>query len=410
MSDPLSFLDTELDSLNVQGLLRANISLDGPPGPRVQRGGRTLVNFSSNDYLGLAFDPRVRHGAAAAALAFGGGAAASRLLGGDLPIHRELEAAIAELKGTAAALLFPSGLQANLGTIAALVGEGDAVFSDALNHASIIDGCRLARAQRYIYRHLDLDDLEGQLRQSAAERKLVISESLFSMDGDVAPLADLCALVERHGALLMIDEAHATGVHGDGAGLCRELGVADRVHVQMGTLGKALGAAGAYVAGERRLVEFLINKARSYIFTTAPAPASCGAALAAIAIVRSPEGTDLRATLKRSAARLASALRAAGLPLIGGERQLMAVRAGTPEQAVAASALLETRGFLVRAVRPPTVRAGTSRLRLCVSAGHAEAEIDALVCALGELLGPARRAVGSGLQSEVRATRAQELP
>lgn len=382
----LAFLDQELSALSTAALLRENISLEGPVGARVKRGGRTLLNFSSNDYLSLANHPGVKQAAAATALEQGAGAGASRLLGGDLPIHRALEAALAEFKGTEAALLFASGSLANLGIIPALVGAQDAVFSDALNHASIIDGCRLSRADRFIYRHLDLAQLTEQLGASHAHRKLIVSESLFSMDGDVAPLAALCDLAERFDALLMIDEAHATGVHGEGVGLCRALGIDQRVPIQMGTLGKALGSAGAYVAGERRLVQFLLNRARTYVFSTAPSPASCGAALEALRLVRTPEGRSRRKQVLARAAELAAAIRLQGLPLIGGESQLMAVAVPDPGHAVATSAALEADGFLVRAVRPPTVPEGASRLRICVAADHSAADVAALAKTLAHRL------------------------
>jgi 8-amino-7-oxononanoate synthase len=378
--DRLAFLDQELEELRKQGLLRFNVSIDSPQGATVLRAGRRLVNFSSNDTLSLAAHPAVRQGAADAALDYGGGAGASRLLGGDLLIHRELEAVLAELKGTEGALLFQSGTHANCGTIPALVDKGDAVFSDALNHASIVDGCRLSRAQRFIYRHVDLAQLETLLA-TPARRKLIVTESLFSMEGDVAPLAELCDLADRHGALLMVDEAHSTGVYGEGAGICRELGVDGRVHVQMGTLGKALGASGAYVAGEARLVNFLVNRARSYIFTTALPPAACGAALAAVALVRSQEGKLRRQAVQRNAALLAAELRGHGLT-VGGERHLLGVELGDPERTVRASDALEREGFLVRAIRPPTVPPGTSRLRLAVAADHTEAEIRAAAAAI----------------------------
>jgi 8-amino-7-oxononanoate synthase len=379
--DRLAFLDSELDELRRHGLLRLNVSIDSPPGPTVVRAGRRLVNFSSNDTLSLAAHPAVRQGAANAALAYGGGAGASRLLGGDLVVHRELEAVIAELKGTEGALLFPSGYHANCGTIPALAGEGDAIFSDALNHASIVDGCRLSRARRFVYRHGDLEHL-GSLLQTPARRKLVITESLFSMEGDVAPLAALCDLADRHGALLMVDEAHATGVYGEGAGLCREAGIDARVAVQMGTLGKALGACGAYVAGEARLVRYLLNRARSYIFTTALDPASCGAALAAIALVRDDEGHRLREAVRRNGALLATELIAHGLTVLGGDHHLMAVVLGDPLRAVQASQALDREGFFIRAVRPPTVAAGTSRLRIAVAAGHTEEQVRVAAAAI----------------------------
>jgi 8-amino-7-oxononanoate synthase len=386
---PAAFWDEELLALEQRDLLREPVPIDGLPGPRVVRGGRTLLNFSSNDYLSLAGDLRVRGAAARAAERFGAGAGASRLLGGDLPIHRELEVAIAELKGTATAMLFSSGFAANVGVIPALVDEGDAVFSDALNHASIIDGCRLSRAQRLVYRHLDVDQLGSMLAASSARRKLIVTETLFSMDGDVAPVRELCELAERHGAMLMVDEAHATGVYGEGAGFCRELGVSERVAIQMGTLSKALGSSGAYVAGERKLIQFLLNRARSYVFSTAPNPASCGAALESLRVIRSAEGARLRTALLSRAAELADALRSRHLPLIGGNRQLMAVRVSAAKKAMAAGARLEELGVFVRAVRPPTVPEGTSRLRICLQSGHAAEDIAALAGRLADVLGDA---------------------
>jgi 8-amino-7-oxononanoate synthase len=383
VSDPLAFVDGELDDLRRRGLLRLNVSIDSPPGPTVVRAGRRLVNLSSNDTLSLAAHPEVRRGAADAALHYGGGAGASRLLGGDLVLHRELEAMLAELKGTEGALVFPSGYHANCGTIPALAGEGDAVFSDALNHASIVDGCRLSRARRHVYRHCDLAHLDSLL-QTPAKRKLIVTESLFSMEGDVAPLAVLCDLAEHHGALLMVDEAHATGVYGEGAGICRELGIDGRVPVQMGTLGKALGACGAYVAGEARLVRFLLNRARTYVFTTALDPASCGAALAAIALVRAEEGSRLREAVRRNAALLASELAVHGVAFSGGGRHLMAVILGDPNRAMQASQSLDRAGFFIRAVRPPTVPPNGSRLRLSVAAGHTEDEMRAAAAAIAQ--------------------------
>jgi 8-amino-7-oxononanoate synthase len=382
----LDFIDAELAEISAAGLARDNVSIDSAQGPVVARAGHHLVNLSSNDTLSLAAHPEVREAAAAAAREFGAGSGASRLLGGDLPIHRELEAALAELKGTESALLFPSGYHANTGVIPALVDAGDAVFSDALNHASIIDGCRLSRADRHVYRHLDLRHLSELLRTSRARRKLIVTDSLFSMDGDAAPLEELCELAEEYGALLMVDEAHATGVYGDGAGLCAEWGVDGRVAVQMGTLGKALGAAGAYIAGEARLIRFLLNRCRSYIFTTAPPPAVCAAALRAIRIVRSAEGEALREQLLARAHQLSSGLRRLGLPCAGGDHHFMAVVVGEPGPAVHASLELEARGYLIRAVRPPTVPPRGSRLRLSPCAGHTEAQIDGALAALADVL------------------------
>ncbi len=384
MADPLADIDRAFAELQAAGLARENVSIDSAQGPEIERGGRRLLNLAANDYLSLAGHPAVREAAAEAALRFGAGAGASRLLGGDLPVHRALESELAALLGTEGALLFPSGWHANTGVVPALVDEGDAVFSDALNHASIVDGCRLSRGRRLVYRHRDVDQLESLLRKTPARRRLIVTDSLFSMDGDAAPLPALCDLAERHGAMLMVDEAHATGVYGaSGAGLCEELGVGHRVHVRMGTLGKALGASGAFVAAERRLLRFLVARCRSYVFTTALPPAPCGGALAALRIVRSDEGKKLRETLRARAKGFSAALRAEGLGTLDGGLHLLGVVLGEPGPTMRASEALEAAGVFARGVRPPTVPAGTSRLRLSVCAGHREERLRAAAAAIG---------------------------
>lgn len=395
MSDPLAFLDRRWAELSAQGLARADVSIESAQGPTVVRGGRRLLNLSSNDYLSLAAHPAVSEAAAQAALRFGAGAGASRLLGGDLPPHRELEAELAALKGSEDAVLFASGHHANTGVIPALVDAGDAVFSDELNHASIVDGCRLSRARRIIYGHRDVNHLADLLARTPARRRLIVTDTLFSMDGDVAPLRELCDLAERYGALLMVDEAHATGLYGEGAGLCAELGVAGRVPIQMGTLGKALGSAGAYVAGPRRLTRWLRSGCRSYVFTTALPPPSCGAALAAVRIVRSEAGRLMREALLHRAKGFAAELRDSGLHVLGGSHHLLAVVVGEPERAMEASRLLEEAGIFARAVRPPTVSAGTSRLRLSVCAGH---EVASLRAAAEEIARALQRVMASPQQ------------
>src|ERR1051325_10233911 len=245
----VSFIEEELDALERSSLLRRLRRVSGEQGPMLNIDGHTVINFSSNNYLGLADDPALRAAAKAAIDRYGCGSGASRLISGNMTLHEQLEEKIAELKGTEAALVFNSGFQANTGVISALVGEGDIIFSDALNHASIIDGCRLARARTVVYPHCDVAFLENALKQkSPGGRKLIVTETIFSMDGDEAPLGEIVDLAERHGALVMIDEAHATGVFGpNGAGVAAKLGLAERIAVQMGTLGKALGGFGAYV-------------------------------------------------------------------------------------------------------------------------------------------------------------------
>jgi 8-amino-7-oxononanoate synthase len=381
----LDWVDGELARLGQQGLRRALEPLGSMQGPVVRVGGRELVNLCSNDYLGLAGDPRVMRAAADAALAEGAGSGASRLVAGDLAIHGRLEAALAALHRAEAALLFNSGYHANAGVPAALVGRDDAIFSDVLNHASIVDGALLSRAELVRYRHLDLDELDGLLRASRARRKLVVTDAVFSMDGDAAPLRGLADLCDRHGAMLYVDEAHAVGVLGPtGAGLAEAEGVKDRVDVEMGTLGKALGAFGAYVAGPARLRDLLLARARSFVFTTALPPAACGAALAALEVVRGEPGRRTR--LHALMARLKAGLAARGFDVSRVVSPIFPVVLGSEERALAAARGLRERGFFVRAIRPPTVPRGTSRLRVALTAGHAEAQLDAFLGALDEVL------------------------
>ncbi len=359
--------------------------IDSPQGAEVRVGGQTLINFSSNDYLGIANDPTVGQAFAHAVVRWGAGAGASRLVVGDTEAHRSLERALAELKRAERVLLFNSGYSANSGMLPVLSGPEDAIFSDALNHASLIDGCRLSRAKLEIYPHLDMDVLGRKLARSSARRKWVCAESVFSMDGDLAPLEPLAQLCERYGAALYVDEAHSTGVYGPrGAGLCDAVGVADRVDVRMGTLGKALGVFGAYAAVSSEVGEWLINRCRPFIFSTALPPALCVAAEAAVARVRDDE--SLRERLWRNIRYFA-----AGLAELGIEAEprspIFPVMLGSPEAALGASELLRARGILVKAIRPPTVPEGTSRLRFCISAAHSEPQLDAALEALAAIIG-----------------------
>lgn len=381
----LGWIDGELDALAARGLRRTLEPLASPQGPVVTAGGRRLVNLCSNDYLGLAADPRLRAAAAAAAEREGAGAGAARLVAGDLAVHGALERRLAELKGTEAALLFGSGWHANAGVPAALAGREDAIFSDALNHASIVDGCRLSRAEVVVYRHADAADLGERLARTRARRKLVITDSVFGMDGDAAPLREIADLCDRHGAMLYVDEAHAAGVLGPtGAGLAEALGVAARVDVHMGTLGKALGSFGAYVAGSRRLVELLVSRARTFVFTTALPPPACGAALAALDVLRDEPAR--RERLRALASRMRAGLERLGFDVSRVVAPIFPVVLGSEARALAASRALLDRGFFVRAIRPPTVPAGTSRLRVALSAAHDEGQVDAFLGALEEVL------------------------
>ena len=381
----LDWIDGELAALAAKGLRRSLEPLASAQGPIVMVDGRPMVSLCSNDYLALAADPRLRRAAAEAAEREGAGAGAARLVSGDLPIHGALERRLAAFKGTEAALLFNTGYHANAGVPPALVGRGDAVFCDVLDHASIVDGCLLSRAELVRYRHCDVGELDDLLARTKARRKLVVTDSIFGMDGDAAPLRELVEACERHGAMLYVDEAHAAGVLGPtGAGLAEALGVGDRVDVHMGTLGKALGSFGAYVAGSRRLVDLLVSKARTFIFTTALPPAACGAALAALDVLAAEPAR--RERLRALSARMKAGLEALGFDLSRVVAPIFPVVLGTEERALAASRGLRARGYFVRAIRPPTVPRGTSRLRVALTAGHTEAQVDAFLGALAEVL------------------------
>ena len=370
----------ELASLRSRGLLRSLEPLRTPPGPEVElRPGERLINFSSNDYLGLAGDRRISQALAEGALAWGAGAGASRLVCGDFLPEHELEEELARFEGSEAALLFSSGYAANCGILPSLAGPEDLILSDALNHASIIDGCRLSRARVEVYPHGDLGSVERLLR-AAARRKIVVTDAVFSMDGDLAPLRGLAALCSASGSLLIVDEAHATGVIGPhGAGLAAEQGVfAD---VRMATLSKAFGVAGAYAASSRAVCELLVNRARPLIFSTALPPALACAALASLRILSGPEGDEKRARLSDNIRRFAAGMRAAGISARE-DSPIFPIVLGAPERAVAAASRLREQGILAKAIRPPTVPPGTSRLRFALSAAHTDAHIDSALAAL----------------------------
>jgi 8-amino-7-oxononanoate synthase len=385
VTDPLAFCGEEVAGIEAAGLLRRVRALESASEPEVVLNGRRVLCLASNNYLGLAAHPEVVDAAAEAAQRYGAGAGSARLITGGNVLHDELEARLAAFKGTEEALLFSSGYLANLGTVSALVRPGDAVFSDALNHASIIDGCRLSRAEVHVYRHADAGDLADQLgawRQRAGtdRRALVVTDSVFSMDGDIAPLPDLAAACDRHGTILMVDEAHATGVVGPGGrGAVADSGLDGRVGIVMGTLSKALGAAGGFIAGSADLCAYLRNRARSFIFDTALPPPTAAAALAALRIVEREPERPVRA--RRLAARLATGLRAAGYAVPDPAAAVLPVIIGEPAAAMALSARLLEAGVLVTAIRPPSVPPGTSRLRATVMATHTDAEIDRAIAA-----------------------------
>jgi len=366
----------ELAALADKGLLRRLRALGSAADPEVVLGDRRVLLFCSNNYLGLATDARLRAAACVAIVRWGCGTGSSRLISGHLDLHAEVEARLAAFKGAEAALLFASGYQANIGAITALVGRGDHVYSDALNHASIVDGCRLSRASVHVYPHRDVGELERLLAATPpGGRRLVVTDSVFSMDGDRAPLAALVVLAEQYHSWLMVDEAHATGVLGPGgAGVAAELGVTARVTVHMGTLGKALGGAGAYVAGARALVDLLVNRARTFVYTTGLAPAAVAAAGAALDVLGAEP--ERRTAVLRHADRLRAGLRALGYEA-GGDTHIVPVQVGDNRRTLALAEALLARGVLVQAIRPPTVPPGTARLRVTPMATHTSAQIDA---------------------------------
>jgi 8-amino-7-oxononanoate synthase len=333
-----------------------------------------LLDFSSNDYLALSEHPAVIEGSCRALREWGAGAGAARLMSGDLGLCGQLEREIAQLKGKEAALLFGSGYLANIGVIPALVGRGDVIFTDRLNHASIYDGCRLSGARILRFRHNDPDHLEMLLHKERGRgRALIVAESIYSMDGDRCPLAELVALKERFACLLLVDEAHATGLYGDnGGGLVEEDGVGTGVDLIMGTFGKALGSYGAYLAASAVLIRYLLNRARSFIYTTALPPAVLGASLAAVELVRS--APELRAELHRKVALFKTELRQLGLQVTGSS-QIVPVVIGDSRRALLLAAALEESGIFVAAVRPPTVPAGTARLRFSITNHHSQATL-----------------------------------
>jgi 8-amino-7-oxononanoate synthase len=382
-------MDDELDERRRRGLYRVRRRLLSGQGPRVRYRGREFVNFSSNDYLALAGDPRLARAAAAAARRYGCGAGASPLVSGHLPPLRALERALARWEGTEAALVFSSGFAANLALVGSLAGGGDAVFSDERNHASLIDGCRLSRARTHVYRHGDLDHLADLLRGEAgrARRRLIVSDSVFSMDGDLAPLVGLLDLAQRFDALLLIDEAHATGVLGPGGRGVSELlppeaRRSERL-IKVGTLSKALGAQGGFVCGPRRLVRWLVNHARPYVFSTALAPPVAAAARAALPVVR--QEPERRGRLLALAEQLRDGLRALGHDVGESRCHIVPLIVGGARAAVALSAGLEEHGLLVPAIRPPSVPEGAARLRISLTAGHADADVEVLLTALRRL-------------------------
>lgn len=383
-------LKRRLGAICEAGLYRELRRLDSPQSSRIHVGGKTFLNFSSNDYLGLADERSLKAAALKAIEKFGAGSGASRLICGSLAPHHELEEALADFKKCEAALAFSSGYAAAVGTICALLGKNDIIILDKLVHASVVDAAKLSDAKLRVFKHNDTANLAEILVwaaesrvQNPESRILIVTESIFSMDGDAAPLQEIVELKNKFGAWLMVDEAHGTGLYGKNRrGLAEELGVADKIEIQMGTLGKALGASGGYICGSRMLIDFLINRARSFIFSTAPVPAASAAASAGVAFVRSSSGEERRNLLWQRVGQLNSKLKIqnsqfpqAILPLIIGDET----------KAVEAAAALRAQGIFIPAIRYPTVARGQARLRITLTAAHSCEDVETLGEALNEI-------------------------
>lgn len=387
-----NFLTEEIDNLKASGLYRTLRTIEGAQGPRVKIDGKEVILLCSNNYLGLADHPRLKEAAVKAIEKYGVGSGASRLVSGTMGLHQELEERIARFKGTEAALVFNSGYAANVSVIPALVGRGDTVFSDKLNHASIIDGCVLSRAEFKRYPHKDVVELERLLKvvsgqwsvvgrdvsrlTSHAPRKLIVTDSVFSMDGDIAPLPEIIELAQRYGAMVMVDDAHATGVLGNtGKGGIEHFGLkADDGIIQMGTLGKALGTFGAYIAGSRELIDYLINKARGFIFSTSLPPSVLASTIAAIDLVE--DEPYLRQALWEKTWYLKKGFDSMGFDTMRSETPIIPVFVGDAGKTMEFSRRLMDEGIFVSGIRPPTVPEGKCRLRATVMATHSYNDLD----------------------------------
>ncbi|MBE3585156.1 8-amino-7-oxononanoate synthase [Desulfofundulus thermocisternus] len=366
----IDFLSEELRLMKEHHLYRSLYLIDGPSEPKTIINGREMLLFSSNNYLGLASHPRVKAAAIAAVKRWGTGSGGSRLTTGNFNLHRQLEKRIARFKGTEDAIIFNTGYMANLGVISALAGREDLVISDQLNHASIVDGCRLSRATVRIYRHNDMLDLARILSDRTSFRRcLIVTDGVFSMDGDIAPLPQLFELAQEHQAMLMVDDAHATGVLGDrGAGTVEHFGLEKRGIIQMGTLSKALGSEGGYVAGTSNLIDFLRNRARSFIYSTALSPPVIASAMAALEVLENEP--HLKEQLKANVRLFYQGLKDLGFEVLPTQSAIIPLMVGDSCKALALSAALAEMGVFVPAIRPPTVPEGTSRLRITLMATH----------------------------------------
>jgi 7-keto-8-aminopelargonate synthetase-like enzyme len=407
VNDFNSELKHRLDAVREQKLFRELRRVDSPQSPRIKIGGKTFLNFSSNDYLGLANDPILKEAAIKAIGKYGAGSGASRLICGSLAPFHELEETLADFKRTEAALTFSTGYATAIGTICALLGKDDIIVLDKLVHASIVDAARLSGAKLRVFAHNDLNDLEDILKWARRDELcqsplkkisgtrvtrpsentrhiLIVTESIFSMDGDAAPLKEMVELKEKHGAWLMVDEAHATGLYGKNRrGLAEEPGVSDQIEIQMGTLGKALGASGGYICGSRTLIDFLVNRARSFIFSTAPVPAAAAAAAAAIQFVQSKAGEERNILLWQRVRQLDSKLKNKNSKL---PSAIIPILVGDESKAVDVAAKLREQNIFVPAIRYPAVARGKARLRVTLTASHSTGDVSTLIRSLEQIV------------------------
>lgn len=382
----MKFIVDELQSLRDNALFRELRTVDGGQGKYLMINGENYLSFCSNNYLDLANHPRVIHSAIEAIKRYGCGAGASRLISGNMTLHQRLEEAIAQFKGAKAAILFPTGYMANIGVITALLGKGDIVVCDRLNHASIIDGCKLSQTTFRIYPHADMDGLERILRMSKDfRRRMIITDTVFSMDGDLAPMEEIIHLANEYNAITMVDEAHGTGVFGShGRGVLEHLGLEGKVDIVMGTLSKAVGSIGGFVCGDWDLINYLRNKARSFIYTTALPPSVCAASITGLEIIK--DEPQLKEALWRNVRYLRKCLSREGIDIKNSQSPIIPIIIGDAEKTDKIAKLLARHKILIPAIRPPTVPNESSRLRITVMSSHTSQDVDMLVNTLLEIL------------------------
>ena len=381
----MKYISDELIKIMKSGLNREMKVVGNAQDTHIEIEGKTFLSFCSNNYLGLANHPSVIKAVKDAVVEYGWGAGASRLVSGNMSLHESLEDEISRFKGKEAALVFPTGYMANLGAISSLVSNGDLVICDKLNHASIIDGCRLSGADFRVYAHCDMVKLENILRKSSKyNRKLIVTDSVFSMDGDLAPLPDIVRIAGKHKAMVMVDEAHGTGIFGEnGRGVVEHFNLNKEVYIVMGTLSKAIGSLGGYVCGDTDLINYLRNKARSFMYTTALPPAVCAASIAGIKLIQNDP--SLRELLWHNVRFIKEKLKSLNLSIISSESPIIPILIGDSQKAVDMSNFLYKKGLLIPAIRPPTVPANSSRLRMTVMSTHTKEDLERLLEVLSEV-------------------------